>query len=73
MTVWGVEADVVARLVSEVFHFGKSIGLSGWTSSGGAKFYGRRHEYLGTTVLSDCQSKAAEDNVHVPGTGRLLR
>jgi hypothetical protein len=65
VTVWGVEADAVARLVSEAFHFGKSIGLSGWTSSGGAKFYGRRHEYLGTTVLSDCQSKGAEDNVHV--------
>ena len=31
VTVWGVEADAVARLVSEAFHFGKSIGLSGWT------------------------------------------
>jgi DNA relaxase NicK len=51
--------------VSEAFHFGKSVGLSGWTPMGGAKFYGRRHEYLGATVLSDCQSKGAEDNVHV--------
>jgi Replication initiation factor len=32
---------------------------------GGARFYGRRHEYLGTTLLSDCQSRGAEDNVHV--------
>lgn len=32
---------------------------------GGARFYGRRHEYLGATLLSECQSKGAEDNVHV--------
>ena len=65
VTVWGVDVDRVARLVSEAFHLGKQVGVSGWTAMGGARFYGRRHEYLGATLLSECQSKGAEDNVHV--------
>ena len=65
MTIWGVDADRVARLVSEAFHLGREVGVEGWTLLGGARFYGRRHEYLGATLLSECQSKGAEDNVHV--------
>ena len=65
VTIWGVDADRVARLVSEAFHLGREVGVEGWTLLGGARFYGRRHEYLGATLLSECQSKGAEDNVHV--------
>ena len=41
---------------------------------GGARFYGRRHEYLGATLLSESQSKGAEDNVHLvlPGEACAL-
>jgi hypothetical protein len=69
VTVWGVDADRVARLVSEAFHYGKQVGIEGWEPMGGARFYGRRHEYLGSTLLSECQSRGAEDNVHavIPG------
>ena len=69
VTVWGVDADRVARLVSEAFHFGKQVGVEAWQPMGGARFYGRRHEYLGATLLSESQSKGAEDNVHavLPG------
>jgi len=65
MTVWGVEADRVARLVSEAFHFGRQVGVEEWQAMGGAKFYGQRHEYLGATLLSEYLSKGAEDNTHV--------
>jgi hypothetical protein len=44
VTVWGVDVDRVARLVSEAFHFGKQVGVEEWQALGGARFYGRRHE-----------------------------
>jgi hypothetical protein len=65
VTVWGLDVDRVARLVSEAFHFGKHVGVEGWQALGGARFYGRRHEYLGATLLSEYLSKGAEDNAHV--------
>ncbi len=65
VTVWGVDLDRVCRLVSEAFHLGRPIGSSGWTAMGGARFYACRHEYLGATVLSGCQAKGVEENVHV--------
>jgi Replication initiation factor len=65
MTIWGMEADSVARMVSEVFHFGHEVPLSGWQEMGGARFYRHRHEYLGATLLTECYSKGAADNVHV--------
>ncbi len=65
VTVWCVDVDRVARLVSEAFHFGKQVGVEEWQALGGARFYGRRHEYLGTTLLSEYLSRGAEDNAHV--------
>lgn len=65
VTVWGVDVDRVARLVSEAFHFGKQVGVEEWQALGGARFYGRRHEYLGATLLSEYLSTGAEDNAHV--------
>ncbi len=65
VTVWGVDVDRVARLVSEAFHFGKQVGVDEWQAAGGARFYGRRHEYLGATLLSEYLSRGAEDNAHV--------
>jgi hypothetical protein len=65
VTVWGVDVDRVARLVSEAFHFGKQAGIEEWQSGGGARFYGQRHEYLGATLLSEYLSRGAEDNAHV--------
>lgn len=43
VTVWGVDVDRVARLVSEAFHFGKQVGIESWQALGGARFYGQRH------------------------------
>ncbi len=65
VTVWGVDVDQVARLVSDAFHFGKQAGIEEWRSVGGARFYGQRHEYLGATLLSEYLSRGAEDNAHV--------
>src|SRR5437667_8434916 len=71
VTVWGVDLDRVARLVSEAFHFGRQVGIEGWdAAAGGARFYGQRHEYLAATVLSEYLTRAAEDNVHVVMSGR---
>lgn len=69
VTVWGLDVDRVARLVSEAFHFGKQVGIEGWQALGGVRFYGQRHEYLGATLLSEYLSKGAEDNAHlvIPG------
>lgn len=53
VTTWGADLDTVAKLVSEAFHLGKAVGIEGWLAQGGAKWYGRRHEYLGATVLSE--------------------
>jgi hypothetical protein len=65
VTVWGVDVDRVARLVSEAFHFGKQVGVEDWQALGGARFYGRRHEYLGATLLSEYLARGGEDNAHV--------
>jgi hypothetical protein len=81
VTVYGCELDRTARLVSEAFHFGRSVGISGWTAMGGARFYGRRYEYLGATILADPQAPGTEDHVHVVlpgeacavGVGALLQ
>jgi hypothetical protein len=63
--------DRVARLVSEAFHFGKQVGIEEWEAVGGARFYGRRHEYLGATLLSEYLSRAADDNAHVVLPGEV--
>jgi hypothetical protein len=69
LSIYGIEADRVAELVSEAFHFGRSVGLSGWAALGGARFYGRRYEYLGATLLADPQAPGARDHVHVVLSG----
>ena len=65
VTTWDVSADRVARLASEAFHFGKEVGVDGWTAVGGARFYGRRHEYLGATLLSESHARGADENMHL--------
>jgi hypothetical protein len=71
VTVWGMDVDRVARLVSEAFHFGKQVGVEEWQPLGGARFYGRRHEYLGATLLSEYLARGAEDNAHVVMPGEV--
>ena len=65
VTAWDVEVDRVAQLTSEAFHFGKQVGVEGWTALGGARFYGRRHEYLGATLLSESHARGADENTHL--------
>jgi Replication initiation factor len=69
VSLYGVEAERVASLVSEAFHFGRPVGLEGWQAMGGARFYGRRYEYLGATLLADPQAPGARDHVHVVLSG----
>ncbi|MGH7883811.1 MAG: hypothetical protein ACREN8_13085 [Candidatus Dormibacteraceae bacterium] len=63
VTVFGMEPNEVAAIVSDAFHEGSQVRLNGWSEQGGPSFYRNRYEYLGASLLYGCFSEGAEEAV----------